>query len=87
MFLGKSNVFLTILNFCHASSEISTVSVPNYAGSVNGSVRIFTILVHVSKLRERDGERDGSVMEGNAKLDRFLVPRRFIFGFLTVARW
>ena len=60
MFLGKSNGFLTILNFCHTSNEISPVSVPNHAGSVDGKVRIFTILVHVSKLWERDGSVTGA---------------------------
>ena len=46
------------------SIEISTVSVPNYARNV---------------ARERgSGAWPGSVYGGNAKLERFIVPRRFI---------
>ena len=58
MFLGKSNGFLTILNLCRTSTEISTVSVSNHAGNVDGSVHIFTVLVHVSKLSAWLGVRE-----------------------------
>ena len=58
MFLGKSIGFLTILSFCRTSTEISTVSVSNHAGGVDGSVHIFTVLVQVSKLSAWLGVRE-----------------------------
>ena len=79
MFLGKSSGFLTILkNRIRSRTRVQTVCV---AGA-GGSVRIFTVLVHVCEL-----SADGSVTGGNAKLGSFLVPRRFILWVLTVARW
>ena len=58
MFLGKPNGFLRILLFCRTSTEISTVSLSNHAGGVDGSVHIFTVLVHVSKLSAWLGVRE-----------------------------
>ena len=43
-------MFLTYLSCCRTSTEISTVSVSNRAAGMDGSVHIFTVLVHVSKL-------------------------------------
>ena len=75
-----------------ASPAASVLAAPSCPGAsartqgcvagAGGSVRIFTVLVHVCEL-----SADGSVTGGNAKLGSFLVPRRFILWVLTVARW
>ena len=65
-------------NLDHSRTRIQSVGV---AGA-DGSVQICTVLVYVSKLSP-----DGSMTGGNAELDPFLVPRRFILWVVTVARW